>query len=175
MSTRQPSPWQLEQAMSVLLSVRRRLLDDDPDIGNDERLFAGMLEGESGDAMDVIDNVIRASIEAASRAQAAKDIADHAAERAARYKRRAEALRGAAFAALSALDLRRLERPDFTATIGNGQRAVVITDEAALDRRFIRVTEAPDKAAIAAALKAGETVEGATMQNANPVLTVRVR
>jgi hypothetical protein len=172
---RQPSPYQLEQAMSVLLSTASRLREDDPELMQDERLFADMLEGESGDAMEMLERVIRASVVAASFAKEAKDRADAIAERAARYKARAEALRGCAFAALTALELPKLERPDFTASVRAGQPSVFIADEAAVPDALCRTTRTPDKTLIAAALKAGETVPGAELLDGIPSLAVRTR
>jgi Siphovirus Gp157 len=168
-----PSAWKLEQAMSVLLSVRQRLLDDDPEMASDEKLFSDMLDGESGDAMEVLDAVIRASIIATSMAAEAASRAKSISDRATRYKARAEALRGAAFGALSALDIRRHERPDFTASIRMGQPAVVITDESALPAAFVRTKTEPEKTLIAAALKAGQDVPGAALTNQTPSIQVR--
>jgi hypothetical protein len=170
----EPSAWKLEQAMSVLLSVRQRLLDDDPDMAADEALMHDMLEGETGNAMDVLDAVIRASIAAAGLAEEAAARAKNISARAARYKARAESLRGAAFAALTALELKRHERPDFTATVRAGQPAVIITDEDLLPAAFVRTKTEPDKTLIAAALKAGQAVPGADLTNATPSLMVKV-
>src|ERR1700728_1671201 len=72
----QPSARQMEQAMSVLLATAARLREEDPELMQDERLFADTLEGESGDAMEVLDRIVRASIVAASFAKEAKERAD---------------------------------------------------------------------------------------------------
>lgn len=170
---RKVSAWKMEQAMSALMAVRARLLEDDPDIAADERLMHDMLEGESGDAMDVLDRVIRASIVAASQARAAEELARSIMARAARYNARAENLRGATFAALTALELKRHERPDFTISIRTGQPRVVITDEASLPDAFVKIKREPDKTLIGAALKAGQAVAGAEMSNSAPSLQVR--
>jgi hypothetical protein len=170
-----PSSYRMEQAMSVLLAVRQRLLQDDPDLADDERLFADMLEGESGDAMEVLDRVLRAAVYAKTMAKAAKERAAEIGERAARYERREASLRGAAFAVLDALGLPKRELPDLTASIRAGQPAVVITDETALPEVFVRVKREPDKTLIGAALRAGREVPGAVMNNSMPTLTVRVK
>jgi len=161
--------------MSALLAVRQRLLQDDPDLADDEQLFSDMLEGEGGDAMEVLHRVLRASIAAKDMAEAADSRAIEIAARRDRYRRRAEALRGAAFAALDALGIKKLELPDLTASVRAGQPVVVITDEAALPEVCIRVTREPDKALIAAALKGGREVPGAELSNSSPSLTVRTR
>ena len=169
-----PSPFRIEQAMSALLSARARLLAEDPDIESDERLYADMLEGQSeGDPFDVLDRVIRAAIHAGSMADAAKRRADEISARAARYARRRDNLRAAAFAALDALGIRKHERPDFVASVRAGTASVQITDETKLAQEYVRWSMAPDKAAIAAALKAGEAVDGAELSNGMPSLAIK--
>jgi hypothetical protein len=170
-----PTPYALEQAMSVLMAVRSRLLEDDPDLADDERLMADMLEGESDDALEVLHRMVRASLHAKSMAEAAKQRAADMDARAARYARRDAALRGGVFAAMDALQLRKLEQPDFTAGVSAGTVAVVITDETALPDEFMRVEKSPNKTAIGAALKGGATVPGAELSNGLPRLSVRVK
>ena len=171
----QPSAWQLEQAMSVLLATAARLRTEDSELMEDERLFADMLEGEGGDAMDVLDRVIRASIVATSFAKEAKERADAIAERAARYKARADNLRGCAFAALTALELPKVERPDFTASVRAGQASVFIEDDAAVPDAMCKITRTPDKTMIGVALRAGNVVPGAALLDGIPSLAVRTR
>ena len=169
-----PSPFRLEQAMSALLSARARLLAEDPDIQDDERLYSDMLQGESeGDPFDVLDRVIRAAIHPGSMADAAKRRADEIAGRAARYARRRDNLRAAAFAALDALGIRKHERPDFVASVRAGTASVQITDETKLAQEYVRWSMTPDKAAILAALKTGAEVPGAELSNAIPSLALK--
>lgn len=170
-----PSPYALEQAMSVLMAVRQRLLEEDPDIAGDERLFADMLDGESGDAMQVIHRMVRATLHANSMAIAAKIRAQDIQERSKRYANREEALRAAVMAAMEALSLRRIEEPDFTVGISAGTSSVQITDVDALPDAFVAIERKPDKSTIGAALKAGQEVAGATLSNATPRLTIRAR
>lgn len=169
------SPYKLEQAFSALLAARQRLLAEDPDIASDERLFSDMLEGEAGDAMEMLDRVLRASVHARDMSDAAQARAEEITARYNRYKKRAEALRGVAFAVMDALDLRRRELPDLTASIAAGRPSVVIVDEAALPDQFIRTRREPDKTALLQAMKAGEAVTGATLSNSLPSLQVRTK
>lgn len=169
------SPYKLEQAMSALLSARQRLLAEDPDIAADERLFSDMLEGEAGDAMEMLDRVLRASVHARDMSDAAQARAEEITARYNRYKRRAEALRGVAFAVMDALDLRRRELPDLTASIAAGRPSVMVTDEASLPEAFVKIERKPDKTIIGAALKAGNIVPGAALSNSLPTLQVRTK
>ena len=121
------SPFQLQQATAVLMSVRQRLLQEDPDIAADERLFSDMLEGEGGNAMDAIDAALRAALHAEDMAEAASNRAKQLMDRADRYGDRARDLRAACFAALDALGVRRRELPDATASVRTGPKRVQIT------------------------------------------------
>lgn len=168
-----PSPYALERAMSVLMAVRQRLLEEDPDIASDERLFADMLDGESGDAMQIIHHMVRAALHASSMATAAKIRSQDMQERSRRYASREDTLRGAVMAAMEALSLRRLEEPDFTVGVSAGTPSVQITDVDALPDAFVTIERKPDKSTIGAALKAGQEVAGATLSNATPRLTIR--
>lgn len=170
-----PSPYALEQAFSVLLSVRQRLLEEDPEIEHDERLMADCLDGESGDAMEVVRQLVRASMHAKSMAEAAKSRASDIQARADRYAKRETSLRGAVFAIMDAIGQRRIEAEDFTASISAGASGVVVTDETLLPDSVVRITRTPDKRAIADALKTGATIEGAEISNGPPRLTVRTK
>lgn len=173
---RPPSPYRMAQATAVLLAVRKRLLDEFPDIATDERLFVDMLDGEGGDAIDVLDRVIRASIHAHDMAEAASRRMEALAAREERFERREQMLRGAAFAAMEALELPALNREDFDVTVGNsGGRAVIITDEELIPESYDRISVTKDKAAIRADLLAGKHVPGAELANASPTLRIRTK
>ncbi len=62
----------------------------------------------------------------------------------------------------------------FTAKLGKGRQSVVIDDEDALpdDSEFVRWTKAPNKTAIADAIKAGQEVPGARLET-KPSLTIK--
>jgi hypothetical protein len=57
------APHQQAQAATLIRSVRERLLAEDPDIAADLDLWRDTFDGES-DAIDLIRNLIRASIDA---------------------------------------------------------------------------------------------------------------
>src|SRR3954463_838937 len=156
-----PSAWKVEKAMSAAMRVKAMLGDTD-----DERLLADALEG-STDVMELLDRLIERTNADAALVKSGK-------ERLARIDHRNERTRALIQRMLEALDLRRLERPLATLSVSAGPRAVVITDEAELPPAYLR--SAPDKPAIAAALKAGEAVPGAELSNGSaPVLRITTR
>jgi hypothetical protein len=150
------SPRRLEAAMSAAMQVKATLPDDD-----DTRLLIGMLEGET-EVFELLDRL-------AEQAIADKLLAERATERAKRIEARAERSRDVIRKMLDALELQKLERPVFTASIGYRTKAIV-TDQAALPADLLRT--APDMHAIARALKDGP-VAGAELSNPSPVLTLR--
>lgn len=161
--------------MSVLMSVRARLLEDDPDLADDEKLLIDCLEGETGDAIEVLHRMVRASLHAKSMAEAARQRSADITARAERYARRDAALRRAVFAAMDAIGMRKMEQPDFSVGISAGTASVVITDETQLPEAFMRVEKSPNKTAIGAALKGGASVPGAELSNGLPRLNVRTK
>ena len=177
MSNNAPSAWKMEQAFSALQSARARIAQDERliDDATGEILDVERLEG---DAIALLHQTLRAAAEADAMAKLADDRMDAMKARRDRYKARAEAMRGAAFAAMDVLELPRVELPDLTASMARGSPQVVITNEAALADAYVRVVpeqRAPDKAAIAASLKAGIAVAGAELSNSLPKLQIRVK
>lgn len=168
-----PSAFQLEQAMSALMSARARLLAEDPDLAGDEAALAALLGAETDDAMEMVHRLLRAAVHAADMARAASERARTISERAARYDRRHEALRAAAFAAMDALEMRKIELPDLTATVRAGTARAVITDESVIPAEYTRTKIEPNKSAILADLKVGVVIPGAELSNGLPSLAIR--
>jgi hypothetical protein len=105
------APWQQEQAATLIRSVRERLLAEDPDIAADPNLWRDMLDGES-DAIDLIRNLVRASIDADILAEATRKGQAEIASRAERAERRKLAFRAAAMGLMELAGLTRLPEPD---------------------------------------------------------------
>lgn len=170
-----PSAWQIEQAMSALMSGRAALLANDPDLAADEAAMSDALRAETEDVFALLHRMLRASVAARSMADAAEEMAANITARRDRYKRRADALRSTVFAAMDALGIPKIELPDLTASIARGKPAALITDETALPDEYWRTTRAVNKAAINDAIKQGVVIPGVEMTNSIPSLTVRTK
>jgi len=170
-----PSAWQIEQAMSALMSGRAALIANDPDLAADEAAMSDALRAETEDVFALLHRMLRASVAARSMADAAEEMAANITARRDRYKRRADALRSTVFAAMDALGIPKIELPDITASIAKGKPAAIITDEAALPDEYWRTTRAVNKAAINDAIKNGVVIPGVEMTNAIPSLQVRTK
>ncbi|GAN79815.1 siphovirus Gp157 family protein [Acidocella aminolytica] len=166
---------QLSEAMATLHRLRSDLLEMDPTIAEDEALLFDMLDGEGGEAMEMLRTAMRASLEAKSIADGIEHRQDTLASRRMKMLARADKIKGAVVATMQALGLKKLPDVEFTLTITPGRRSAKITDPTLLPEKFIKTetTRTPKKKDIAEALKAGEVVPGATLSNGEPVATVR--
>ena len=153
------SPTKLMRAMAEA----QRLRDE---IGTeDEKLLVDSIDGET-DAFAIIDRLSEMAI-------ADKLLVERAKERVARFEARADRARGTIQRMLEALGITKLERSLVTASISEGPKAVVVTDQAALPDFYFR--RSVDKVALGKDLRAGKEVAGATLNNGAPVLTIRSR
>ena len=162
-----PSGFRMEQAMATL----QRALAEAPDA---DGVIADPIEA-TDDCMELLARVLRGAVEADTLADGAKDRMADLQARKARFEARRDQLRGIAFAAMDALELRKLELPDMTVSIKANAPRVVITDEAMLPDGLCNIKRTPDKSAIRVLLKAGQTVIGAVMSNSLPSLSIRTR
>jgi hypothetical protein len=167
-----PSAYAIEQAMSVAFAVRTRLLHEDPDLAADETALRDTLDGET-DVFDVIRQLARFALEAEAMAEVCGARADAIMARGKRFRAREQYARQAIFGMMEALGEKKVENPEFTLSLRAGRPGVVITDETAIPDHFMRVTREPDRAAIGAALKAGQVVDGAELQNGMPSLAIK--
>jgi len=168
----------MDQRLAQIAAEYRRhrdaLLAAFPELAEDDQALADTLDGET-DAIDVIARFIREGREDEAMAAALDAMMKDMGERKQRIKARAERRRGIALSLMQAVGERKIERPDFTASVRSVPPKVEITDEAALPDALCKVTRSPDKAAIKQAIEAGEDVPGAMMSNGTETLTVRTK
>lgn len=169
------TPHDVSRARFLLEQVATSLLEQDPSLRDDDALFADMLDGEGGDALDLLRAALRASLDAEAQARACKGRMAQLAERQRRHETRAEALAAAVHQAMRDLGLPRLRDPEFTASRREGGERLEVADPALLPDPFVRTRREPDKAALLAALKAGEAIPGAVLARGDETLTVRTK
>jgi hypothetical protein len=97
-------------------------------------------------------------------------------ERIARIEARADKKRLAIVSVMERADLRKLEQPDFTASLRAAPPGLVIADGSLIPGEYWR-PQAPklDRRALLAALTAGTAVPGASLGNGGSTLAVRTR
>lgn len=108
---------------------------------------------------------------------AARQLHERLMARANRKDGKIERLRAACLHAMQEASIDRLRAPDMSVSVGLSPAKVIITDEAKVLhlQAYRRETAEVNKAAVAEALKRGETVEGATLGNRSPYLRISVK
>ena len=164
--------YRLHLALSALHAGVATLRGEDADLNLD---VDALLPDAAADVDAAILGVLRAARHATALSESAKAMADDLAERARRFKARSDRLKGIALGAMDAMQRKKIEAPDLTASVRNGVPGVVVTDETALPDSYWRTTRSVDKAALAETLKAGEVVAGAELSNGMPSIQIRSR
>ncbi|MDR3736067.1 MAG: siphovirus Gp157 family protein [Acidobacteriaceae bacterium] len=165
-----PSAWALERAMACFQE-----LDATLDPATDPATDAEALQSASGGVYNKLYALVRAVGEAEAFADSIKYRIDDLAIRKARYDARARSLRNAVVSIMDILGEQKLTQPDFTVSVRAGSPGVVITDADNLPDRFVKITRAPDKAALKVALSDGEVIDGVEWSNPRPSLTIRTK
>jgi hypothetical protein len=164
---------QLTFAATTYRTIRDRIRAHDPQI--DEQTLADTVEGLI-DLHEIVQAVIRAALADEAMAQGLKCRLADMQDRLDRLQDRAAKRRQIAKDVMVELDLRKLEAPDFTASIRPGLPALVVLNEDAVPKTYWEPGEPRLRRQILAAdLKGGAEVEGATLSNPEPVLSVRTR
>lgn len=163
----------LARPMGVFRAIRDRILALEPDL--DEQTLADTLEGLT-DLNEAIAAVVRSALVEEAYAEGLKSHISRLQERLQRLIHRAEVRRQVARDAMVEADLRTLRAPDFTLSVRPGGPGLVVTDEQAIPSTYWQPREPRlDRLGLLRDLKQGATVEGASLSNSAPVLSVRVR
>jgi hypothetical protein len=147
------------------------LLAENPELEEDDVLRLDMIEGTTS-ALELLDKLIAAELETRALEEGLAHIAKRLDERAMRFANRRSQIRKYMMQLMEAANLKKAERPAATVSIAAGRPRVIITEPEWLGDHYMRIKKEPDKEAIAQDLKAGLTVKGATLSNAEPVLRI---
>ncbi len=154
-------------------AVRDRIKAEDPQI--DEQTLADTVEGIT-DLHEILEAVIRSALADEALAGGLKGRIADMQDRLDRLRDRASKRRQIARDIMVELDLKKLNAPDFTASIREGNPALVVLDEGAVPSIYWEPS-APrlNRQGLASELKNGAEVPGVTLSNPEPILSVRVR
>lgn len=143
--------------------------------GDDEQAFLDSLDGEA-DTTDAARRVVRWMVEQDAQAQAMNGLAATYAARSKVFEARYDGARRALFHFMEYLGVRGLPLPEATLSIRAGTVSLSgESDPATLPDDLVRIRREADKTAIKKALEAGRVVEGYSLSNGGPSLSVRVR
>lgn len=153
--------------------VRKRLKDHDPDI--DEQTLSDTVEGLTS-LPDILEAIIRSALVDEAMARGLKSRIAEMEDRLSRLQDRASKRRAIAKDVMVDIDLKKISAADFTASVRPGMPALQIVSEAEVPSIYWRPS-APqlNRQDLARDLKDGVQVAGATLKEAEPILTVRVR
>lgn len=150
---------------ALAAEIRAILGDDDPDL-------IECIDAETN-VMDAIGALIHERAEAKAHEAASRDAANDFAARAKRLGERYDAINLMLGRILDAVGEDKIKHPLGTVYRTAPSLSVEITDERDVPRQLCRFS--PDRVAIKAALKAGETVPGAALTMGKPGVSVRCR
>jgi Siphovirus Gp157 len=153
--------------------IRDRLRTEDPQL--DDQTLADTVEGLT-DLHEILAAVIRAALTDEALASGLKCRIGDMQDRLTRLQDRAAKRRQMAKDVMVELDLKKLQAPDFTASLRPGMPALMVLNEDAVPSIYWQPGEPRLKRQkLATDLKEGAEVEGATLSNPEPTLSVRVR
>ena len=141
----------------------------------DEETLRDTLEGIS-DLNEMIAAVIRSALVDEALQIGLSSRLEEMKQRLVRLDQRSNKKREMALEAMTEVGLRKLEQPDFTASVRSGSpRLVVITEGSIPGAYWVPQPPRLDRQSLLADLKRGDNVPGAQLGNPKPVLTVRTK
>ena len=154
-------------------AVRERLQAEDPSL--DEQTLADTVEGLT-DLREILQAVIRAALADEALASGLKGRIGEMEGRLGRLQDRAAKRRQIAKEVMAELDIKKLQAPDFTASIRPGFPSLMVINETEIPSIYWEPRDPKlDRASLLADLKQGTEVQGVALSNAEPILSVRTR
>ncbi len=153
-------------------AIVERLRAEDDNI--DEQALADTAEGLS-DLHEMIAAIIRGALEDEMFAATLNLRLNEMTNRLNRYLHRAEKRRELARDVMLETEIKKLNMPDFTASLRNAPPHVVVVDENLIPQAFWEQRPHLRKSDLLAVLKDGVEVEGAALSNSGMSLSVRTR
>jgi hypothetical protein len=163
----------LEFAAISYRAVRDRIRAEDPQI--DDQTLADTVEGLT-DLHEIVTAIIRSALADEALATGLKGRIAEMEERLARLQHRASKRRQIAKDVMVELDLKKIEAPDFTASIRPGMPALMVIDEAAVPSIYWEPREPRlNRQGLVTDLKQGAEITGVALANPEFVLSVRTK
>jgi Siphovirus Gp157 len=151
--------------------LRRQLQCEFPDA--DEEVLNDTLAGITN-LPDMLVAVLRSQLEDLMSAKALRGRIAEMEARLARFERRVERKRQLVTTVMERAQLRKIVQPEFTASLRRTPPGLLVLDEGRIPKSFWRPQPAKlDRRAVLAALKAGQDINGAALDNGSMTLAVR--
>lgn len=164
---------QLAFAATTYRALRDRIRAHDPQI--DEQTLADTVEGLT-DVHQILEAVVRAALADEALAVGLKARIAEMQDRLGRLQDRALKRRQIARDVMVELDLKKLNAPDFTASVRDGMPSLVVLSEDSVPSIYWQpVAPRLKRQELSQELKHGAEIPGVALSNPEPVLSVRVR
>jgi hypothetical protein len=151
--------------------LRSRLRNEFPD--TDEDTISDTVQGMTT-LPEMIAAVVRSQLEDLTLARALRTRIDEMETRLARFERRADKKRQFVTSVMERADIRKIVEPDFTASLRRTPPGLLIVDDSQVPESFWRPQPPKiDRRALLAAVKAGQDIRGAALDNGGTALSVR--
>lgn len=150
-------------------NLASQLRDAFPD---DLEALADTVEGET-DVSNALYRILLSAEENRMFATAIKSRIEDLRVRMERFVTAEERKRAIVQSAMEQCNIRKIDRPEFSARLGPSPPKVIITEETALPEEYLRTTVEPNKSKIGAMLKTGATIPGAVLSNPSMHLTIK--
>lgn len=159
------------QFLMQLRAAHAALIEAHPDLATDDDFLADVIEGET-DAPAIMERLVIERREALANGEAMDKLANDYAALSDRWTMRAEARRRLMGLVLDAVGLRKMSTPAGTVSVSPGRVSLALADDFTPPQGYARTKIEPDKAAIKAALEAGEVMQGASLVTGKPIVKV---
>jgi hypothetical protein len=154
-------------------AIKLRVSEAHPDL--DEQTLADTVEGLTN-LHDIVAAIIRAAVTDEALGQGLKSRIAEMRERLTRFEERAAARRHIARDVMLEANIKKITAPDLTISIRAGTPSAVVIDEPSIPPRYWEPQDPRlNRQLLTADLKGGEAVTGATLNNPEPVLSVRTK
>ena len=154
-------------------TIRDRIRAEDPQI--DEQTLADTVEGLT-DLHEIVTAIVRSALADEALAAGLKGRIADMQGRLERLQDRASKRRQIAKDVMVELDLKKITAPDFTVSIRPGMPALLVLDESAVPSIYWQPVDPRLKRhELLSELKQGADIQGVTLSNPEPVLSVRTR
>jgi hypothetical protein len=163
----------IEFASATYRAIRDRIRVQDPQI--DEQTLADTVEGLT-DLHEIVQAIIRSALADEILITALKCRISDMQGRLDRLQDRASKRRQIAKDVMVEIDLKKLNAPDFTASIREGIPSLIVLDEEAVPSIYWQPSEPRlNRQELAYELKQGAEIAGVALSDPEPVLSVRTR
>ena len=159
------------QFLMQLRAAHAALVEEHPGLASDEFFLADVIEG-STDAFEIMEKLVIERREAMANGEAMDKLAEDYAALSDRWTMRAESRRKLMGVVMDAVGLRKMQTPAGTVSVSPGRVSLALADDFTPPQGYARTKIEPDKAAIKAALEAGEVMQGASLVTGKPIVKV---